>query len=73
MPVRVRKVNGYQVSTPGGTKAKRTTYQKAQRQASLLRAVEHGWRPTGKKSKRTYKRGSGILHGNDVLKKVGAL
>lgn len=47
MPVSIRKTDGYTVSTPGGVKAKRTTKAKAQRQANLLRAVEHGWRPTG--------------------------
>ncbi len=48
MPVTVKKTDGYRVSTPGGVKAKRTTKAKAQRQANLLRAVEHGWRPTGR-------------------------
>lgn len=73
MPVKIRKVDGYRVSTPGGMKAKSTSFQKAQRQASLLRGVEHGWKPTGAKSKRTYKHGSGVLHGDATLKKVGAL
>ena len=73
MPVKIRKVNGYKVSTPSGTKAKHTTYQKAQKQAALLRGMEHGWKPIGKKSKRTYKQGSGVLMGNECLKKVGAL
>ncbi len=45
MPVRIRKVNGYRVSTPGGVKAKRTTKRKAKRQARLLRAIEHGFKP----------------------------
>lgn len=54
MPVKVRKVDGYRVSTPGGVKARRTTKRKAKRQANLLRAVEHGWRPT-RKRKRTAK------------------
>jgi len=49
MPVNTRKVNGYQVKTPGGVKAKSTTKAKAKRQANLLRGVERGWRPTGKK------------------------
>lgn len=49
MPVKVRKVNGYQVSTPGGVKAKSTTKAKAEAQARLLHGVEHGWKPTGKK------------------------
>jgi len=56
MPVKVKKTDGYQVSTPGGVKAKGTTFQKAQAQAALLRGVEHGWKPTGKKKARTYKR-----------------
>ena len=73
MPVKVKKTNGYRVSTPHGTKAKHTTYQKAMKQASLLRAVEHGWKPTGKKSKRTYKHGSGTLMGEACLRSVGAL
>lgn len=73
MPVKVTKVDGYKVSTPHGTKAKSTTYQKAQKQASLLRGIEHGWRPTGAKSKRKYKHGSGVLMGNETLKRVGAL
>ena len=47
MPVKVRKVKGgYQVRTPGGVKAKRTTKKKAAKQKRLLNAVEHGWRPT---------------------------
>lgn len=50
MPVRIEKVDGYKVSTPGGVKAKRTTRVKAKRQKRLLHAVEHGWKPTGKKA-----------------------
>lgn len=47
MPVKVRKVKGgYRVSTPNGTKAKRTTKKKAASQARLLRAIDHGWRST---------------------------
>ncbi|UCF13019.1 MAG: hypothetical protein JSW06_01870 [Thermoplasmatales archaeon] len=48
MPVTVEKADGYRVSTPGGVKAKSTSAAKAKRQANLLRAVEHGWKPTGK-------------------------
>lgn len=48
MPVKIKKKDGYQVSTPGGVKAKSTTKTKAKRQANLLRAVERGWKPTGK-------------------------
>lgn len=52
-PVKIKKVNGYRVSTPSGVKAKRTTAVKAQRQARLLRGVEHGWRPTGRPARPT--------------------
>lgn len=53
MPAKVTKVKGgYRVSTPGGVKAKHTTKAKAQHQANLLRGVEHGWTPTGKKAPR---------------------
>ena len=53
MPVIVKKIKGgYKVSTPHGTKAKKTTKDKAKSQARLLNAVEHGWVPTGKKGKR---------------------
>ena len=51
MPVRIRKVNGFQVKTPGGIKAKNTTKKKAESQKRLLNAVEHGWKPTGKKKR----------------------
>ena len=51
MPVRKRKVgkNRYRVSTPGGVKAKGTTKAKARRQTNLLRGVEHGFKPTGRR------------------------
>lgn len=50
MPEKITKVKGgYRVSTPGGVKAKKTSRKKAKSQVRLLRAVEHGWRPTGKK------------------------
>ena len=51
MPVKVKKVDGYRVSTPSGVKAKNTTKGKAEAQKRLLNAVEHGWKPTGKKAK----------------------
>lgn len=56
MPVKIKKVNGYRVSTPGGVKAKRTTKTKAKRQARLLRGVKHGWKPTGKPARTARKR-----------------
>jgi len=52
MPVHIRKKNGYQVSHGGKISAKRTTKKKAKRQANLLRAVAHGWRPSGKPARR---------------------
>jgi len=54
MPVKVRKTTGgkYKVSTPSGVHAKGTTRKKAMAQKRLLNAVEHGWRPTGKKNKK---------------------
>lgn len=56
MPYTVTEKNGYQVRSPHGIKAKSTSYQKAQAQASLLRAKEHSdWKPTGKPA-RKYKK-----------------
>lgn len=53
MPVKIRKVNGYRVSTPSGTKAKRTTKKKAEAQARLLRGIDRGWKPTkGRRKKK---------------------
>ena len=52
MPVKIKKTDGYQVSTPHGVKAKHTTKKKAEAQANLLRGVEHGWKPTGKPAKK---------------------
>lgn len=50
MPVRIRKVGKgkYRVTHGGKVSAKGTTKSKAKRQANLLRAVAHGWKPTGK-------------------------
>ena len=56
MPVKIRKVNGFRVSTPGGVKAKRTTKKKAQAQANLLRGIEHGFKPTGKPARKKKKK-----------------
>ena len=50
MPWTTTKVKGgFRVSTPHGVKAKNTTKAKAAAQVRLLRGVEHGWKPTGKK------------------------
>lgn len=54
MPVSIVKNKGkFQVKTPSGVHAKGTTKAKAEAQARLLRGVEHGWKPTGRKSKIT--------------------
>lgn len=54
MPVKMRKLPSgrVRVSTPGGVKAKSTTPRKAKALGNLLRGVEHGWRPTGKKRRK---------------------
>jgi hypothetical protein len=51
MPVKLKTVGKgkVRVSTPNGVKAKATTPAKAEAQKRLLNAVEHGWKPTGKK------------------------
>lgn len=47
MPIRVRKTGrGYRVTNAGRVTAKNTTRAKAKRQARLLRAVKHGFRPS---------------------------
>ncbi len=55
MPVKIKKKKKgkYSVSTPGGTKAKGTTKEKAEAQARLLRAIEHNpdFKPRKKKKK----------------------
>jgi hypothetical protein len=49
MPVKITKVSGgYRVRTPSGVHAKSTTKKKAEAQARLLNAVEHGWKPDKK-------------------------
>lgn len=46
MPVKIRKTKrGYRVTDAGRTTAKHTTKAKAERQARLLRAVAHGYKP----------------------------
>ena len=47
MPYAMRKIDGYKVTSPHGVKAKKTTKKKGQAQMNLLRAVKHGWKPTG--------------------------
>lgn len=55
MPVKIKKVDGYQVSHGGKVSAKGTTKKKAQAQANLLRGIEHGFEPTGRPAR--YKKG----------------
>ena len=51
MPVTISKTDGkYRVSTPHGVKSKGSTLKNAMAQKRLLNAVEHGFKPTGKKS-----------------------
>ena len=65
MPVTIKKVDGYRVSTPHGVKAKHTTKRKAEAQKRLLNAVEHGWKPTGAPAKRATK-GSKPFTGEEI-------
>lgn len=46
MPVKITKTkSGYRVKTPNMVHAKSTTKSNAMKQARLLRAIEHGWKP----------------------------
>ena len=57
MPFRMKKVKGgYRVSSPNSVHAKKTSKKKAKSQMRLLNAVEHGWKPTGRKAKKGRKR-----------------
>jgi hypothetical protein len=50
MPVKIRRVKGgYKVTHGGKVSAKKTSKKKALAQSRLLRAVAHGWKPTGRK------------------------
>ncbi len=53
MPYKVSKVKGnkFRVSGPSGVHAKATTKKKMEGQLRLLRALDHGWKPTGKRKK----------------------
>jgi hypothetical protein len=53
MPAKIKKIGKkFQVKTPGGVKAKHTTKVKAKAQQRLLNAIDHGWKPTDKRSKK---------------------
>lgn len=54
MPYKKTKLSGknkgkVRVSSPSGVKAKATTPEKGEAQMRLLRAIDHGWKPTGEK------------------------
>lgn len=50
MPYKIKKVKGgYRVSSPHGTKAKKTSKRNAKKQVRLLNAVKHGWKPSKRK------------------------
>lgn len=52
MPVKLKKVDGYQVKHGKKISAKGTTLAKAKRQRNLLNAISHSdWEPTGKSAK----------------------
>ena len=52
MPVKIaRRGSQYRVSHGGKVSATGTTKAKARRQASLLRGLEHGWHPSGRKAR----------------------
>jgi hypothetical protein len=53
MPYKVSKVKGgkYRVSGPGGVHAKSSTKANMKAQLRLLHALDHGWKPTGRKGK----------------------
>jgi hypothetical protein len=74
MPVSVRKIDGYRVSTPHGVHARRTTRKKAERQANLLRAVEHGWHPTGKPARESvHTEAQGLVNALLEVDEIGSL
>ena len=58
MPVKVKKLKSgkYRVSHGGKVSAKATSKEKAEAQEILLRAVAHGWKPTGKSAKKRKKK-----------------
>jgi hypothetical protein len=50
MPYKVSKVKGgYRVTSPHGVKAKHSSKSNVKKQLRLLRAIEHGWKPSKRK------------------------
>lgn len=65
MPTSISNIGGkYRVSTPGGIKAHGTTRANAERQARLLRAIDHGWHPAEKKSQESVRAEAEALAAN---------
>lgn len=61
MPARISKVKGgYQVRTPNAVHAKHTTLKKAKAQQRLINAIDHGFKPTGRKSHSTHQKHAAI-------------
>jgi hypothetical protein len=57
MPYKVsKKDGGYEVRSPSGVKAKRTSKAKAKKQVRLLNAIEHGFDPDEDRITKTKKR-----------------
>ncbi len=53
MPYKMKKVDGYKVTGPSGTHAKKTTKGKAEAQMRLLRGIEHGMVPRAQRRRST--------------------
>jgi len=53
MPYKLKRTDGgYEVvNVATGRKHGKTTKSMAEKQLHLLRGIEHGWKPTGKKNK----------------------
>lgn len=64
MPYEIRKADsGFNVvnTETGDVKGHHDSRGSAQRQINLLRGVEHGWKPTGKKARKVKKAAKGVV------------
>jgi len=62
MPYELKKTGeGFGVKGPSGMHSSNTSLQKAQAQMRLLRGIEHGWKPTGKKPRKKRTMGMGLM------------
>lgn len=64
MPYSIREANkGYNVvnTETGKVKGHHDSRASAQRQINLLRGVEHGWEPTGKKARKVKRAARGVV------------